>query len=76
MPMIFVEKTLYEAGDRFQFRLRRCEIQPTSVKWTMNGKNYQTGEAITLSTGSHIVQAVLTFSDGSTQTLVQEIGVL
>ena len=75
-PMIFVEKTLYESGDHFQFRLRRCPIQPESVTWTYDGKSYNNGESVTLNSGSHTVKAVLTFSDGSTQTLVQEIGVL
>lgn len=76
LPMILVEKELYDNGDSIQLKLRRCDIQPTSISWTYDGQAYQTGDWISLSNGSHTIIAVLTFPDGSTQTLIQEIGVL
>ncbi|MBR5250385.1 MAG: M6 family metalloprotease domain-containing protein [Bacteroidales bacterium] len=75
-PTIFVEKRLFNTGDVLQLRLRRCQTKPETVTWTFDGKAYETGDLITLTNGEHILKAVLTFADGSIQTLVQEIGVL
>lgn len=63
---IFKNKTSYSAGDSFPFLLSLSKNVPTSTEWYFNGEK-QTSEAVTLTSGSHLVEAVLTYSDGSVE---------
>lgn len=72
-PMIYIERVPFEGKHRFTLRLRRCDQQPESITWTFNGESHKTGDIIELPDGIHFVKAELTFADGSTLTLEQEI---
>lgn len=74
-PMIYVEKLFYNAGERIKLKLRPNEQSPKTVSWEIDGKA-TAEDSVSLTSGSHTIKAVLTFEDGSTQTLVQEISVL
>lgn len=69
---ILSEKEFYSAGDIFEFRLTEGPKEPTSVVWYFND-NLQNETQITLPSGEHIIKAIATYSDGSTDTMVLEI---
>ena len=72
-PMIYIERMPFYGKEHFTLRLRRCDQKPQSIQWTFDGESYQTGDIIEVPDGIHFVKAELTFADGSTLTLEQEI---
>ena len=59
----------YAAGDRFSLELVRYEDDaPSSVSWTFDGQAVQ-ADAVTLSAGSHTVEAHLGYPDGSVEVI-------
>ena len=72
-PMIYIEQMPFSGKERFTLRLRRCDQQPESIEWTFDGESHKTGDIIEVPEGVHFVKAVLSFKDGSTLTLEQEI---
>ena len=59
----------YAAGDRFALALVRYEEDtPSSVSWTFDGQAVQ-ADAVTLTAGSHSVEAHLTYPDGSVEVI-------
>lgn len=75
-PMIFVNGPVYQAGERLRLRLRPCDQEPEDIMWMVNGRVYETGDRVVLESGTTEIRALLTFSDGSRQTLIQEIQVM
>ena len=67
----------YHAGDRFTFELVRPEEveAPASVVWYYDDEPAG-ADSVTLTAGTHVVDARLTFADGSQQVLTLEIEVL
>ena len=67
----------YHAGDRFSFGLVRPEevVAPVSVDWYYDDEPAG-ADSVTLTAGAHVVDAYLTFADGSRQVLTLEIEVL
>lgn len=70
---INVEKS-YKNGDTFKFLLNLCNNVPTDLKWYYDG-NLQTEESVELTTGTHTIEAHLTYSNGSTEKIVAKIEV-
>ena len=66
-------KKSYSAGDTFTLSLNKSSVTPSSVVWYFDGETKNAGDAIALTAGSHIVKAVLTYSDGAIETLIQEV---
>ena len=59
----------YAAGDSFEFSLVRYEDDPpSSVEWTFDGEAVS-GDSVTLSAGSHTVEAWLSYPDGSSEVI-------
>jgi len=59
----------YKAGDRFELELVRYTDDPyASLSWTFDGQAVQ-GGSVTLSAGSHTVEAHLTYPDGSSEVI-------
>ena len=57
----------YKAGDRFELALVRYEDDPpSSVSWTFDGQTVQAG-SVTLTAGTHTVEAHLTYPDGTSE---------
>ena len=67
----------YHAGDRFSFGLVQPENveAPVSVDWYYDDEPAG-ADSVTLTAGAHVVDAYLTFADGSRQVLTLEIEVL
>ena len=60
---------IYKAGDRFELALVRYEDDaPSSVSWVFDGSAVQ-GGSVTLTAGSHTVEAHLTYPDGSAEVI-------
>lgn len=72
---IFLEKTKFNTGDTLDFLLCFSNNVPTTTEWYMDGQ-LQDAESTVLTSGTHIIQAVLTYSDGSVETLTTKIEVL
>src|SRR5574344_59751 len=66
-------KKSYSAGEAFTLALMPCSNTPSSVAWYFDGASKNAGDAITLTSGNHVVKAELTFANGSKETLIQEI---
>ena len=61
---------VYAAGSAFQLELELAAgTNPQSVTWAFDGTPVSAPGPITLSAGPHTVTAVLTFSDGTSETL-------
>lgn len=61
---------IYAAGDGFFPTLELAEGQsPVSVSWTYDGNGLSGNGEVTLTAGSHSIVAVLTFADGTIETL-------
>jgi hypothetical protein len=59
----------YKAGDRFELALVRYEDDtPSSVSWTFDGQTVQAG-SVTLTAGTHTVEAHLTYPDGTSEVI-------
>ena len=59
----------YKAGDRFSLELVRYEDDaPATVAWKFDGQSVQ-GGSVTLTAGSHTVEAHLTYPDGSNEVI-------
>ena len=59
----------YKAGDRFELALVRYEDDtPSSVSWTFDGRAVQAG-SVTLTAGTHKVEAHLTYPDGTSEVI-------
>lgn len=59
----------YAAGDRFSLELVRYEDDaPSSVTWTFDGQSVQ-ADSVTLTAGSHTVEARLVYPDGSDEVI-------
>ena len=59
----------YKAGDRFELALVRYEDDtPSSVSWTFDGQAVQAG-SVTLTAGTHKVEAHLTYPDGTSEVI-------
>lgn len=63
----------YSAGSEFELKLVESNNPPKTVKWLFDGEN--ASGTVTLSTGKHTVKALLTYSDGTTETIELEISV-
>ena len=64
----------YKAGDKFYFNLLEAEEhKPVSVSWFYDGS--AAPKSATLTTGTHLIQAILGYDDGSKETLELEINV-
>lgn len=74
MPRIALSGS-YTAGDVISLKLDNTIVPYTSAAWTFDGAPAMASEYIVLTAGSHTVKVVLTYSDGSTETVVQEINV-
>ena len=67
---------VYQAGDGFLPQLELAEGQnPTSVSWSYDGNGLSGNGEVTLTAGSHLVVAVLTFANGTVETLELAIDV-
>lgn len=68
-------KPEYSAGETFEFKIIESIVKaPTSVKWYFDGE--ETSQAsVVLSPGVHVIEAHLSFADGSASILRQEINV-
>ena len=63
----------YKAGDRFELALVRYEDDaPSSVSWVFDGSAVEAG-SVTLTAGSHTVEAHLTYPDGSAEVIRLEL---
>ena len=59
----------YAAGDRFNLALvRYADDTPSSVSWTFDGQSVR-ADAVTLTAGSHTVEAHLIYPDGSVEVI-------
>lgn len=67
-------KSTYSAGDTFTFALNPSNNTPSSVEWSFDGQPQDTG-SVTLTAGTHTVEADLTYGDGYTETLTLELNV-
>ena len=64
----------YKAGNIFYFNLLETEThKPVSVSWRYDGAT--ASKSVTLTAGTHLVQAILGYDDGSKETLELEINV-
>jgi M6 family metalloprotease-like protein len=60
---------IYKAGDRFTFKLNRYEDDaPSSVAWKYDGQTVK-ADSVSLTAGSHMVEAHLTYPDGSAEVI-------
>ena len=60
---------IYKAGDRFTFKLNRYEDDaPSSVAWKYDGQTVK-ADSVSLTAGSHTVEAHLTYPDGSAEVI-------
>ena len=60
---------VYSAGSRFELALVRYEDDPyKTLSWTFDGQAVQ-GGSVTLTAGSHTVEAHLTYPDGTSETI-------
>lgn len=65
----------WKAGDVFNFRFDgKSGTDPVSTVWYFDG-NAQSGSSTALTSGTHEVKAICTYSDGSTEEIVQMISV-
>lgn len=71
---IYSPKDEYAAGDIFEFILNRSNNAPQKIEWYFDEDRY-TSASVTLTTGEHTVKAVLTYSDGATETVIQKLNV-
>lgn len=65
-------KGFYKSGSTFALKLVESSNPPSSVSWTFDG-NAVSGTSVALTAGEHTVKAVLTYGDGTTETLEQII---
>lgn len=78
--VIAMPTTTLAAGDVFTPSLDRFEAltnieQPTSVQWFFDNQEVDAQNPITVTAGDHTLKAVLHYSSGKTDTIVQEIQV-
>ena len=65
----------YHSGDSFNLALEEAEARPVSaVLWYFDDEPVS-GDAVTLTAGSHVIEAHLTLADGSTQIVTLQITV-
>lgn len=65
----------YTAGSTYNFTLlSSASATPTGIVWKYDGE-VQQGAGVTLTAGEHLVEAVLTYKDGTVETLEQWIRV-
>lgn len=69
--MIYVDPSGYRNGDIFEFRLVNLQKSP-GVSWYLDGSK-TSFSSVALSRGTHTVKAAVTYSDGSSETIVQRI---
>ena len=70
--LIVSPKNIYSAGENFTFALTKSIKEITETQWYFDN-NLQSEESIVLTSGEHTIKAVVTYSDGSSDILVQEI---
>ena len=69
-------KATYSTGEEFEFKLTVSNNSPIEVVWFFDGVEQDSNvSSINLSAGEHTVQAVLTYSDGSTETITTKLNV-
>ena len=69
-------KATYSTGEEFEFKLTVSNNSPIEVVWFFDGVEQDSSvSSINLSAGEHTVQAVLTYSDGSTETITTKLNV-
>ena len=68
-------KETYTVGERYTFSLMKnaAPSDPASVNWYFDNTPKDALDRITLTGGTHTVKAVLSFSNGTQETIVQEI---
>lgn len=64
----------YKNGDTFKFLLNLCNNVPTELVWYFDGTQ-QNEDSIILTSGTHTIEAHLTYSNGSTEKIVAKINV-
>ena len=68
-------KGVYAAGTSFALELNEVANRPySSVEWHLDGAKV-TGPTVTLTAGSHTVEAVISLQDGKRQTATLELKV-
>lgn len=69
----FIKKEAsYKSGDAFTFKLIPGNKGISGISWSYDG-SATSASSVSLTSGSHTVTASLTFTDGSTETITQEI---
>lgn len=71
---IHKNKETYSNGDTFEFLLSLSNNQPVNIIWYFDGQE-QTNDSIVLTSGEHTVEAVLTYSDNSTERITTRLKV-
>lgn len=73
---IAVPQTTWKAGDTFTFQFvsETAGGVPTSTAWYLDGSR-QSGTSVKLTSGKHEIKAIATYSDGSSEEVVQIINV-
>ena len=66
----------YSAGDQFAFKMTVSNYSPIEVVWFFDGTEQSSDtSSVELTAGEHTVQAVLTYSDGSKETITTKLNV-
>lgn len=70
-------KETYSAGERYTFSLMKNAApgDPSSVSWYFDNVSKNALDFVILTSGTHIVKAILSYSNGTQETIVQEINV-
>lgn len=69
-------KATYSTGEEFEFKLTVSNNSPIEVVWFFDDVEQDSSvSSINLSAGEHTVVAVLTYSDGSTETITTKLNV-
>lgn len=69
-------KATYSTGEEFEFKLTVSNNSPIEVVWFFDGTEQSSDtSSVELTAGEHTVQAVLTYSDGSKETITTRLNV-
>src|SRR5574344_272288 len=68
-------KESYTVGEELALTLAESKDKPESIVWYFDNAEQKGGNKITLTKGEHVIKAVLKYSDGSQEIIVQEIQV-
>ncbi len=74
-PYIFMENEEFSVGESLDLRVLNLPPDCTGISWTINGKRCSSNRVVLTEAGYNVLEAIITYNDGSKENIYKRISV-